>query len=214
MINHSCFPNTHHSWNSATQHETIYATRPIAPGEEITISYDRGGPSSQRRSFLKESFGFECSCPLCSGSPLSLSESDTRREKIAACDEIIGDPLYMLLHPEKSLTACTLILHLLQEEYEGSAWVLVARACYDAFQICVAHGDCARAKVFAERAYRARVVCEGEESPETERVRRLMGEPEGHASFGGCSMKWRTGKGRVPRGLGEVEFEEWLFRMG
>ena len=42
-----------------------------------------------------------------------------------------------------------------------------ARLQYDAFQVAVAHGDIARASIFAQRAYQARMVCEGEDSSET-----------------------------------------------
>ena len=45
LINHSCLPNAHSSWNSDTKCETSYAIRYINAGENITISYDRGGPS-------------------------------------------------------------------------------------------------------------------------------------------------------------------------
>jgi hypothetical protein len=47
-INHSCRPNTQHTWNSSTEHETIHTIRDIQKGEEITISYSLGGPSQSR----------------------------------------------------------------------------------------------------------------------------------------------------------------------
>ncbi len=50
LINHSCLPNAHHNWNSDERCETIHAIRYIKAGEEITISYDKGGPSDSRRS--------------------------------------------------------------------------------------------------------------------------------------------------------------------
>ncbi|CZT11988.1 uncharacterized protein RAG0_15988 [Rhynchosporium agropyri] len=41
LINHSCMPNAHNNWNSAEEHETIYAIRSIKKGDEITISDNR-----------------------------------------------------------------------------------------------------------------------------------------------------------------------------
>jgi hypothetical protein len=62
LINHSCLPNTHNSWNSTEEHEAIHAIQPIQKGEEITIQHDHGGPSKVRQAFLKEAFGFACTC--------------------------------------------------------------------------------------------------------------------------------------------------------
>jgi hypothetical protein len=62
LINHSCIPNSYYNWNSNEKHETIHAIRPIKAGEEITIAYEHGGTSTERRASLKKSFGFDCSC--------------------------------------------------------------------------------------------------------------------------------------------------------
>jgi hypothetical protein len=50
-------------------------------------------------------------------------------------------------------------------------------------------GDEARAKVFAERVYAARTVIEGEDSPETMRLKRLAEHPAEHSLFG-MSKRW------------------------
>jgi hypothetical protein len=57
-------------------------------------------------------------------------------------------------------------LHLLREMFrlvreEDICDASISRAYYDAFQIAIGHGDKARAKVFAERAYMARMIVEG-----------------------------------------------------
>ena len=51
-------------------------------------------------------------------------------------------------------SCCRSLLQVLEEEYKGGAGALIARLYYDAFQISIAHGDQARASVFAERGYR------------------------------------------------------------
>lgn len=106
LINHSCIPNSHNNWNENEKHETIHAIRHIKAGEEITIPYDRGGPSTQRRASLKESFGFDCSCHRCSGSSSEPQESDARRRKIQSLDNAIGDPMNMMVRPNESLSSC------------------------------------------------------------------------------------------------------------
>ena len=57
---------------------------------------------------------------------------------------------------ETGLNAVRVMLDLLDQE--GITDASVPRANYDASQIAIAHGDKARAKVFAERATR----CEGD----------------------------------------------------
>jgi hypothetical protein len=213
LINHSCLPNSQNTWNSDTKHETIYAIRPISCGEEITISYDRGGPSRDRQMFLKNSFGFHCSCSVCSLPPAELRNSDIRRLRIQRLDEQIGDPMRMAMSPRDSLQDCHSLLSSLMEEYDGHPGALTARLYYDAFQISIAHGDQARASIFAERSYKARVICEGDDTPEARKAKALAAKPSDHASFGACSSRWRSKKGMIPEGLGTEDFERWLFRM-
>lgn len=213
FINHSCIPNAHNNWNSAEEHETIHAIRMIERGAEITISYDHGGASSERQTFLKESFGFTCTCSGCTLSPSFLQASDNRRTQIQSLDEAIGDPIRMMSRPHESLRDCYSLLQVLEQEFGGYAGALIARLYYDAFQISIAHGDQARASMFAERAHEARVICEGEDSPETVRVKSLALKPAQHSSFRVYSRKWQTTRQSIPKGLDTVQFNKWLFRQ-
>jgi SET domain len=211
-INHSCLPNAHNSWNSETRCETIHAIRYIKSGEEITISYDRGGPSGSRRTYLKDAFGFDCNCGVCSLSLANLQISDARRMRIQSLDSAIGDSNRVMNRPDDCLADCYLLLQVLEEEY-GDAGVLSARLYYDAFQVSITHGDQARASVFAGRGYRSRVMCEGEDSPETRKIKDLMENPSGYRNYG-FSKKWKTAKRMAPKGLDTSEFEKWLWRRG
>lgn len=78
-INHSCIPNSNRNWNEHMGRETIHAVCLIKAGEEITISYDRGGSREERHALLKTSFGFDCDCKLCSLSPAEVQCSDALR---------------------------------------------------------------------------------------------------------------------------------------
>ncbi|TVY51235.1 SET domain-containing protein 5 [Lachnellula cervina] len=213
LINHSCLPNAHNSWNSDAKHETIHAIRLIKAGEEITISYDKGGPYDSRRAGLKRAFGFECNCSLCILPLAELQASDSRRRQIRLLDEAIGDPERVMIRPEESLADCQSLLRVLEEEYKDGVGVLIARLYYDAFQICITHGDQARASVFAERGFRSRVICEGEDSPETQNIKGLMENPATHRNSG-VSKRWKTAKKLVPKGLDNAGFEKWLWRRG
>jgi hypothetical protein len=213
FINHSCIANAHNNWNSNLGHETIHATRHIQVGEEITIPYDKGGPSIIRRAALKESFGFDCDCLKCTLPPSELKNSDARSVLMVELDEAIGDSHRMMTNPKESLVSCYELRQVLDEEFGECAGVLLARMYYDAFQICIAHGDRARAGTFAEKAYEARVICEGEDSPETQNMKSLARKPEDHRNYGGCSKRWNTTKKMVPKNLDAAQFDKWLFRM-
>ncbi|KAL2070227.1 hypothetical protein VTL71DRAFT_13253 [Oculimacula yallundae] len=211
FINHSCLPNAHNSWNSDTNRETIHAIRTVEKGEEITISYDKGDVSSSRRSFLKDSFGFDCSCRLCVLPSAELQASDDRRRQIKLFDIAVGDSERMMSKPEESLADCHSLLQILNQEYEGSPGALLPRLYYDAFQISICHSDQARASVFAGRGFETRIICEGEDSPETQRIKSLNEKPASHSNFG-VSKRWRTSKGSIPKGLDDISFEKWLWR--
>lgn len=212
LINHSCLPNSHNNWDEAAEHETIHAIRPIKAGEEITIPYDHGGPSAERRTFLKNAFGFDCKCSTCTLPPAELRDSDDRRVLIQRLDEAIGDPYRMATKPMESLRDCHSLLKTLKKEFKHYTGAHGCRLYYDAFQICISHGDQARASAFAEKAYKARVCCDGENSPETKRMKALSTKPTEHMSYGLLSKKWNTTRNMVPKGLDEAQFEAWLFR--
>jgi hypothetical protein len=212
FINHSCLPNSHNNWNDQAQHETIHAIRPIKAGEEITIPYNHGGPSATRQAFLKQAFGFDCHCTTCTLPPAQLQDSDTRRLLIQQLDKAIGDPMRMITKPAESLRDCHTLLQTLNKEFTGHPGAHSCRLYYDAFQICVSHGDQARAGVFAAKTYDARVGIEGGDSPATQRMKSLTMKPADHQSYSVCSMKWNSKKSRVPKGLDESQFEAWLFR--
>lgn len=63
-INHSCIPNSQMIFHGDLA--TIHATRPIAAGEEITLSYTGEYKDFEvRTKEMKFSWGFQCKCALC-----------------------------------------------------------------------------------------------------------------------------------------------------
>ena len=212
-INHSCLSNSHNSWNAQLGAETIHATRDIRAGEEITIDYSGGDEFSKRWAKLRKAFGFECDCVVCSFPPAELKASDDRRERMNELDEKIGDPHRMMSNPVAALADCRSLIQTIKEEYPDITHALLARANYDAFQICAVHGDSARARIFAERAYEVRVVVEGEDSPQTRKMKDLALNPASHVSFGAYSKGPKTSQRFDPQKLSESELEKWLWRQ-
>jgi len=213
LINHSCVPNAHNNWNADSGQETIHATRPISSGEEITICYSKGGTSVDRRIELRQAFGFDCDCSLCSLLPNELEASNTRRQKCEELDDAIGNPFRIMRDPNASLADCKMLLGILITEHGDSGLALFARLYYDAFQICIAHSDQVRAAMFAKRAYEARILCEGEDSPLTSKMKILMEAPANHQTFAAYSSRWRSKKNSLPQGIDSATFDKWLWRI-
>lgn len=187
-INHSCRPNTQYTWNSSTEHETIHAIRDIKKRKEITISYNLSGSSQPRMQRLKRSYGFDCTCDLCSFTDEALKISDARQLRMQLLDNGIGDSDTVIESPRIALARCRELLSLY--EIEAITDPRVARVYYDAFQICITHGDEARASVFAQKAY------------ETS----FMANPADHMAFG-FSESWEQSKEEVPKNLDAQEFD-------
>ena len=99
---------------------------------------------------------------------------------IRRIDQAIGSSC-LIGNPEIGLIAVREMLYLFDEE--GTCDASIPRTYYDAFQIAIAHGDERRAKVFAERAYTTRVITEGDDSPETAKLRRFAERPAKHRSY-------------------------------
>ena len=95
-FNHSCNPNVYNTWQEDTGVQVLRATRDIAEGEELCISYlsflQLCAPRHERLGELSDRFGFDCLCGVCSRPP---SESDWRRERLSQlCDAFARDEQY------------------------------------------------------------------------------------------------------------------------
>ncbi|RPB07912.1 SET domain-containing protein [Morchella conica CCBAS932] len=211
-LNHSCSPNANHSWNSDTRTESVHAIRDIDPGEEITICYQSSQSShsnrASRQDELLKMFGFECHCMICVLPAEDSRESDQRRAEIEELDRIIGSGELLVRNAPRALGACrTIIEHL---EDEGIQDMRVARAYYDAFQICVSNGDMARASVFARKHIEEVICCEGEDAPGLKERQAFVDKPETHR-LAGVSNMWESKLSDRARSDHD-DFEGWLWK--
>ncbi|KAM0621778.1 hypothetical protein ACHAQG_006321 [Verticillium nonalfalfae] len=87
-LNHDCGPNAA-AWTGKTDLvHRAFASKDIAAGEEISISYvDALAPRAERRARMTGSWGFECACRRCAGG----DESDARVAEIKALEARLGD---------------------------------------------------------------------------------------------------------------------------
>jgi len=78
-MNHDCRPNVAYFFDPESLTHFSHAVRTIYPGEEITVTYiDNTVSYEKRQEDLNFSWGFDCSCSLCSSPRMFVDESDKR----------------------------------------------------------------------------------------------------------------------------------------
>lgn len=211
-INHACNNNAQNYWNDNLDQLTIHAVKDIPKGEEITISYlsSRRG-RGWRHEELRKNFKFTCSCALCSLTLDQSRESDSKLNRIHELDCIIeqGGVRGLLSPAQRMLSYVDEQVQLWNEPTPDI--IGLARAYPDAFEISIANGDLARARIFAKRCLSLYRITGGDDSPEVPQYSELVQDPKRHRYYG-MSMKWKTTLDEVPQGLGTEEFEDWLWK--
>jgi hypothetical protein len=82
-INHSCRPNASYYWSDKLNKRIVYASRKIAKGEEIFVSYIPLLLRQEHRQKHLDRYGFKCSCEACAQQSAAKEASDTRRISIS-----------------------------------------------------------------------------------------------------------------------------------
>ncbi|KAF3065169.1 hypothetical protein GL218_02707 [Daldinia childiae] len=93
-INHSCVANAKKEYVGDLM--VLRATRPIAAGEEIFHSYDESSDFDARQAALMTTWGFECSCPLCTAEKTDTPAVRKKRRDLADdADEFVSTEHYL-----------------------------------------------------------------------------------------------------------------------
>lgn len=108
-INHECISNAQIAFLGDLA--VLRARRDIAAGEEISLIYSCPENLEKRQKNLKESWGFECDCSLCSAEALIPAEVRERREGLL-------EELYELAHTGGDLTAMGRTIKALDATYD------------------------------------------------------------------------------------------------
>jgi hypothetical protein len=183
LFNHSCTANAAYHWDDGTGKEKVLALKKIELGEELTVSYLSDEywtlQSRERKAKIAEVYGFDCRCIRCAcEDSVEQEKSDKRRMRLGSIDKSVGDGIMIMTNPSKALSFCREALNLLEEEGESSPRTEVV--FYDALQICVAHGDLARAGRFAELASEAKRSWKGDDAPGMDEMVRYVKRPQSH----------------------------------
>lgn len=169
-LNHDCRPNAAYFFDEESFTHYVHATTTVAPGTELTITYiDPHMPRSQRRRRLSSSWGFQCTCSLCTAHASISQESDSRLKQITDLTERLENS-----RSSSSEMAKTLISLYEQERMHAAvsnAYRLAARA------FC-AEGRRWETIAYARLATERTMLDEGFHDEEVDAMRRLVDEPD------------------------------------
>ncbi|CAH7672815.1 hypothetical protein BY996DRAFT_8457966 [Phakopsora pachyrhizi] len=184
-LNHACMGavNAVYNWRENEKVQVVHVTKPIKAGEEIFISYfDSKLPRSDRRSYLRSNYGFECSCKICSKDSESSKESDLRITNINSLKASLSAWQSGAMGGAEAVDLIETALDLMRQEgmtYEFGQ--LYADACH----IATAHSDFQNARKYATLALKHFEVELGNDSVEYNYALKMIKNPT-HSSV------WRS----------------------
>ncbi|KAF2404727.1 SET domain-containing protein [Trichodelitschia bisporula] len=177
-FNHDCRPNAvyHFDPQGLTQH--IHTVRPIAPGEEITVSYLIPTLThAERHQKLKAEWGFQCDCAACNAAPWAVELSDARLSLISKLEGHLDD---ILSRNDASTASAELLVSLYESErLDGAmadAYVFVALEW-----AYVANAE--KARQWADKAMAAIGALRGPWNEWYQSMAKLLVEPEGSPAW-------------------------------
>jgi hypothetical protein len=177
-LNHDCRPNAHYYFDTETLTQHVHALRTILPGEELTISYiDPAQTREERQYYLHQSWGFRCSCSLCTQPETHTHASDARIEQIASLREELED-----YTPESEATTsmAELLVSLYeQERLHGPISEAYALAAIEFNGV----GEPWTAQKYARLAIESGLLYGGPADRDVKEMEKLLRDPWGHWSW-------------------------------
>ncbi|KAG6249357.1 hypothetical protein E4U23_002223 [Claviceps purpurea] len=211
-INHDCDNNAEKEWNCDTQRLTVHAMRDIEEGEEITVTYlPSVSDQKARQKKLKSDYHFTCLCRVCTLPDEVREERDRKAAQLMFLLSISHDGMIDLA-PDPLLENLN-NLHARHKIFRelGREDSVYALNISEAAEFCIAMGDLARGRVFAQRVAAIYQRLMGSDNPQTKKYTILAHSPATHGGYGICS-DWRTAVTDVPQGLGPDDFDNWLWK--
>lgn len=175
-INHACKPNARYIWRPDIGKELVFAIRPIAKGDEITVCYlAEYACKKTRQKMLQKRFNFTCRCPTCEyTSELHTIEQDEMLPEIQKLYEQIPIKVNMGWNgPFEALKMSERILSL-KKKANLDTPVDMEHSYYDAYQMARECGNEAKAKKYLSNAYECAKLCEGKDSPQVLKYAKLL----------------------------------------
>ncbi|OLN94205.1 SET domain-containing protein 5-like protein 1 [Colletotrichum chlorophyti] len=175
--NHDCRPNVAFRIDDDLRHRTT-AVRPVAPGEELTISYlDPLGVRSVRQHRARRAWGFECACSQCS---LPRKLSATSDERLLEVEE-----LERRLSDVGTVVTASTVERFLKLYKEERLEAKMAGAYTTAALNYNLLGRNKMAVKYARLAIEAGTIENGPGAPDVEAMRALAADPKKHFTWRG-----------------------------
>jgi len=153
-LNHGCAGsfNSVYSWREKEEVLVVHALKSIRQGQELLTTYmDTKQPRVQRRAYLAEHYGFECSCSVCS-LPDELSRaSDERLSKMASLYTRFSSWGTGSISGREAIEIANQIWEIGEEE---RYWSERGRLAADAALVAASHSDYEATRMWAETARR------------------------------------------------------------
>ncbi|QDS71708.1 hypothetical protein FKW77_008461 [Venturia effusa] len=177
-LNHDCRPNAHYYFDTESLTQHVHALRTILPGEELTISYiDPALVRSERQEKLELSWGFQCSCSLCTQPEPHTQVSDLRIKRIVALSAELED---YTSESEATTSMAELLISLYeQERLHGPIAEAYALAAIEFNGV----GEAWTAEKYAQLAVQTGLLYGGPTDPDVRVMVELLDDPWSHWSW-------------------------------
>ncbi|KAK4205086.1 hypothetical protein QBC40DRAFT_344953 [Triangularia verruculosa] len=177
-FNHDCRPNVAFHIEPKTLQHVTTVVRPVAAGEELTISYlDQLDATENRKLRALHAWGFDCSCAVCSGTPKQIKKSDKKVEEIKKIEEKLSG--FTDRVDKKLLERLVKLYKEERLESKSAGGLTLVALNYNML------GDAKNAVKYAKLAEEAVLREFGEGNGDVEAMRELAGDPKGHFTWRG-----------------------------
>ena len=179
-LNHSCIPNCERWWNEEKGMETLYTIKSIETGEELTIQYHGELRRIQRRNYILQVWRFDCNCECCRLIGEEQKLSDLHRTLIEHIVESIGS-----INTKADLRRAVLQVKRAVDytKAEGIRGSLLARVCYDGYQISLLASNLGEARRYIDMAYDEYLLGTGPDSLQTKLMKGYLDNPKSHRNW-------------------------------
>ncbi|KAF9267574.1 SET domain-containing protein [Marasmius fiardii PR-910] len=193
-LNHGCSSafNVVYTWREGEAALVVHALKGVKEGQELLTTYSTmKKPRAERRAYLREHYGFECQCHVCSLSDTESKASDGRLVAISDLYGRFGTWGQGSINGKEAIDIVKRIWVLGDEEgYYSERGQLAA----DAAWVAAAHWDATATREWAQVALQWFIYEVGSDSEQAESMRVLMVDPERHHSWGTRKKMYTIGR--------------------
>jgi len=182
-LNHGCAGafTAVYSWREREGVIVVHAIKPIKKGEEILTTYtNTKKPRAERRNFLSQQYGFNCTCAVCSLPDALSRASDKRLAHMTELLEKLARWGHANIDGEEAIEVVRKIWDV--GEREGY-WSERGRLAADATWVAAGHSDAVATGEWATLAARWYGYELGVDSTHVQEMQQTRDRPETHAAW-------------------------------